>query len=75
MYEANSPILSSNIQSYGSELQQCSHRIVVALGLEETLAGLQSDLLLKAGSAQNSGQVSQGFVRLGLENLQKPESI
>lgn len=45
-----------------------------SLRLEEPLVGLQSGFLLKAGSTQNSGQVSQGFAHLGLENLQKPES-
>lgn len=74
MYQTNSPILGSDLRSYRTELQQCSHRIVGSLRLEEPLVGLQSSLLLKAGSTQNSGQVSQGFAHLGLENLQKLES-
>lgn len=64
----------SNTQQQLTELQQCCHRIVVSLRLDGTLPGLQSNLLLKAGSTQNSDQVSQGFVHLGLENLQRPES-
>jgi len=38
--------------------------------LEGTSGGPQSSLLLKAGSARSSDQVAQGFVLLGLENLQ-----
>lgn len=37
MYQTNSPILSSNLQSYSTELQQCSHRIVGPLVLKGTL--------------------------------------
>lgn len=32
--------------------------------------GLQSNLLLKAGSATRSGHITQGFIQLGLENAQ-----
>lgn len=74
MYQTNSPILCSHLQSYSMELQQCSHKITASLRLEMTLVGLQSNLLLKARSTQNSDQVSQGFVHLGLENLQKLET-
>lgn len=38
--------------------------------LERTL-GLYSKLLLNAGSALRSDNVAQGFVQLGLENLQQ----
>jgi len=71
MYQTNSPILTINLQSYITELQQRSHKIIGSLRLEATLVGLQSNPLLNAGSTQNSDQVSQGLIHLGLENLQK----
>lgn len=42
--------------------------------VEGTLLALQSNLLLKAGSVQNSEQISHGFVHLSLEKLYKLES-
>lgn len=44
-----------------------NHRVVQAQKRSQEV--IQSDLLLKAGSAIRSGQVAQVFIQSGLENL------